>query len=60
MTCFPASGPILLENSSLADDAIRAAGGGRTMKRSKSPEAQIAFILRQAEEGTTVGRFETE
>ena len=25
------------------------------MKRSKFTEAQIAFILRQAEEGTTVG-----
>src|SRR5262249_41906589 len=28
---------------------------GRTMKRSKFTEAQIAFILRQAEEGTAVG-----
>lgn len=28
---------------------------GRTIERSKFPEAQIAFILRQAEEGTAVG-----
>ena len=35
--------------------SIRAVGRGRTMKRSKFSEAQIAFILRQAEEGTAVG-----
>src|SRR5262249_39095286 len=34
---------------------MRAAERGRTMKRSKFTEAQIAFILRQAEEGTAVG-----
>ena len=45
----------LLENSSLAACVIRAVGRGRTMKRSKFTEAQIAFILRQAEEGTAVG-----
>ena len=27
----------------------------RVMKRSKYREAQIAFVLRQAEEGTTIG-----
>jgi putative transposase len=45
----------LLENSALAARLIRAVGRGRTMKRSKFTEAQIAFILRQAEEGTAVG-----
>src|SRR6516164_5457139 len=40
----------LLENSSLAASAIRAAERGKTMKRSKFTEAQIAFILRQAEQ----------
>jgi AcrR family transcriptional regulator len=45
----------LLENSSLAAHVIRAVGRGTTMKRSKIAEAQIAFILRQAEEGTAVG-----
>src|SRR5262249_29196740 len=44
----------LLENSSLAAWVIRAVGRGRTMKRSKFSEAQIAFILRQGEEGTAV------
>src|SRR5262249_42209718 len=47
----------LLENSSLAACAIRAVGRGRTMKRSKFTEAQIAFILRQGEEGTAVGEI---
>ena len=42
----------MLENSSLAAWAIRAAERG---KRSKFTEAQIAFILRQAEEGTALG-----
>jgi len=54
----PASGFLdrrLLENSNLAALLIRAVGRGRTMKRSKFTEAQIAFILRQAEEGTAVG-----
>ena len=36
---------------------IRAAGRGRTIKRSKFSEAQIAFILRRAEEGTAVGEI---
>src|SRR5262245_5941038 len=45
----------LLENSSLAACAIRAVGRGRTMKRSRFTEAQIAYILRQGEEGTAVG-----
>src|SRR5262245_54383323 len=47
----------LLENSSLAAWVIRAVGRGRTMKRSKFTEAQIAFILRQGEEGTAVGEI---
>jgi len=45
----------MLKNSSLAAHVIRAVRRGRTMKRSKFTEAQIAFILRQAEEGTAVG-----
>lgn len=45
----------LLENSNLAARPLGAVGRGRTMKRSKFTEAQIAFILRQAEEGTAVG-----
>jgi Transposase len=45
----------LLEDASLAACLIRAVGRERTMKRSKFSEAQIAFILRQAEEGTAVG-----
>jgi hypothetical protein len=39
----------LLENPSLAVQVIRAIGRGTTLKGSKFPEAQIAFILRQAE-----------
>jgi len=45
----------LLENSSLAALVIRAVGQGMNMKRSKFSEAQIAFILRQAEEGPAIG-----
>src|SRR5262245_27363454 len=55
VTCFLFSDRSLLENSSLAACAIRAVGRGRTMKRSRFTEAQIAFILRQGEEGTAVG-----
>src|SRR5262249_35334906 len=55
MTCFLFSDRSLLENSSLAACAIRAVGRGRTMKRSRFTEAQIAFILRQGDEGTAVG-----
>jgi putative transposase len=36
---------------------IRAVGRGRTLKRSKFSEAQIAFILRQGEEGTAFGEI---
>jgi len=39
-----------LENSNLAI----LAGRGFSMKRSRFSEQQIAFIVRQAEEGTTV------
>jgi hypothetical protein len=45
-------GRSLLEHSSLATIVIRAAGRRRTRKRSKLTEAQIAFALRQAVEGT--------
>src|SRR5437870_2721327 len=45
----------LLEHSSLAACVIRAAGQGRTRKRSKFSESQIAFILRPGEEATSVG-----
>ena len=55
MTCFPVSGPIFAGKFQFSGCVIRAAGRGRTMKRSKFTEAQIAFILRQAEEGTAVG-----
>jgi hypothetical protein len=44
-----------MENFSLAAPVIRSVGRGRTMKRSKFTEAPIAFILRQAEEGTVIG-----
>ena len=55
LTCFPVSGSIIAGKFQFSGCVIRAAGQGRTMKRSKFTEAQIAFILRQAEEGTTVG-----
>jgi putative transposase len=55
VSCFRFPGSIIAENSSLAACPIRAVGRGRTMKKSKFTEAQIAFILRQAEEGTAVG-----
>jgi putative transposase len=45
----------LLENSSLAAQRFGAVERGRMMKRSKFTEAQIAFILRQADEGTVIG-----
>src|SRR6516165_6629080 len=57
LTCFLLLDRSLLENSSLAACVIRAVGRGRTMKRSKFSEAQIAFILRQGEEGTAVGEI---
>jgi transposase-like protein len=57
MTCSLFLDRSLLENSSLAASAIRAAERGRTMKRSRFTEAQIAFILRQGEEGTAVGEI---
>jgi putative transposase len=51
----PASGfldRLFLENSSLA---ARAADGFFDMKKSKFTEAQIAFVLKQAEDGTPIG-----
>jgi putative transposase len=45
----------VLEKSSLADVQFGPLDEGLPMKRSKFTEAQIAFVLRQAEEGTAVG-----
>src|SRR5262245_48007571 len=50
VTCFPVSGPIIAGKFEFSGCVIRAAGRGMTMKRSKCTEAQIGFILRQAEE----------
>jgi hypothetical protein len=47
----------LLENSSLAAGITRAVGRGKAMKKSKFTEAQIAFILRQGDEGAAVGEI---
>jgi putative transposase len=47
----------LLENSSLAASILWAVGRGKAMKKSKFTEAQIAFILRQGDEGTAVGEI---
>ena len=57
VTCSLFSDRSLLENSSLAACVMRAIGRGRIKKRSKFSEAQIAFILRQGEEGTAVGEI---
>ena len=55
LTCFRFSGPKIAGKFQFSGIVIRAVGRGRTMKRSKFTEAQIAFIPRQAEEGTAVG-----
>jgi putative transposase len=56
MTCFRFSGPIIAGKFQFNGVyVIRAAGRGGTMKRLKFTAAQIAFILRQAEEGTAIG-----
>jgi putative transposase len=55
LTCFPVFGPIIAGKIPVSRQLIRAVGRGKTMKRSKFTEAQIAFILRQAEEGTAIG-----
>jgi putative transposase len=55
LTCFRFFGPKIAGKFQFSGWVIRAAGRGRTMKRSKFTEAQIAFILRQADEGTAIG-----
>jgi hypothetical protein len=50
LTCLPVFGPIIAGKFQFTACVIRAVGRGRTMKRSKFTEAQIAFILRQGEE----------
>lgn len=52
MTCSPETGPNLLRNSRLG--LAYAGQGNPWMKTSRFSEQQIAFILKQAEDGTTV------
>lgn len=56
LTCFRFSGPVFVGKFQLAA-CLRAVERGRTMRRSKFTEAQIAFILQQAEgQGLPQGR----
>ena len=55
LTCSRFAGPIFAGKFQFSGMTDWAVGRGRTMKRSKFSEPQIAFILRQAEEGTAVG-----
>jgi putative transposase len=55
VTCSRFAGPIFARKFQFSGMSDSGRGRGRTIKRSKFSEAQIAFILRQAEEGTAVG-----
>ena len=52
MTCSPFLDRFELKNFSLG---LVGQWAEEAMKRSKFSEAQIAFVLKQAEEGTTIG-----
>ena len=57
VTCPRFSGPKIAGKFQFSGVPIRAVGRGLTMKKSKFSEAQIAFILRQGDEGTAEARF---
>jgi putative transposase len=57
VTCFPVFGPIFAGKFQFSGMCDSGRWTRKAMKRSRFTEAQIAFILRQGEEGTAVGEI---
>ena len=54
LTCSPKNGPVWIRKFGTSRQGQ---GGGFSMKASKFTESQIAFVLKQGDEGTVVAEI---